>query len=80
MKVFRIENFWGDRWDRIVGLMYVNGVSRAKMTPEGAGYNFTGDGYTSIGTGVTGTASGSGWQRNTEQTEFQGFPPISRPY
>lgn len=74
MKVFHIENFWGDRWDRIVGLMYVNGVFRAKMTPEGAGYNFTGDGYTAVGTGITGTASGSGWQRNTEQTEYGRFP------
>ena len=74
MKVFHIENFWGDRWDRIVGLMYVNGVFRAKMTPEGTGYNYTGDGYTAVGTGVTGAGSGSGWQRATEQTEYGRFP------
>lgn len=74
MKVFHIENFWGDRWDRIVGLMYINGVFRAKMTPEGTGYNYTGDGYTAVGTGVTGAGSGSGWQRATEQTEYGRFP------
>ena len=74
VKVFHIENFWGDRWDRIVGLMYVNGVFRAKMTPEGVGYNFTGDGYTAVGTGVTGTGAGNGWQRATEQTEYGRFP------
>lgn len=76
MKVFHIENFWGDRWDRLVGLTYINGAFRVKMTPEGAGYNFTGDGYTAIGKGITGqtTASGSGWQRDTEQTEYGRFP------
>lgn len=74
MKVFHIENFWGDRWDRIVGLMYINGVFRAKMTPEGTGYNYTGDGYTAVGAGVTGAGSGSGWQRATEQTEYGRFP------
>lgn len=76
MKVFHIENFWGDRYDRIVGLMYINGAFRVKMTPEGVGYNLTGDGYTAIGKGITGqtAASGSGWQRDTEQTEYGRFP------
>lgn len=76
MKVFHIENFWGARWDRLVGLTYINGAFRVKMTPEGAGYNFTGDGYTAIGKGITGqtAASGSGWQRDTEQTEYGRFP------
>ena len=76
MKVFHIENFWGERWDRLVGLTYINGAFHVKMTPEGAGYNFTGDGYTSIGKGITGqtAASESGWQRDTEQTEYGRFP------
>ena len=79
VKVFHIEGFWGDRWDRLVGLLYINGVFKAKMTPEGSGYNFTGDGYTAIGTGITGAASGSGWQRATEQTEYGNLPvaPLS---
>lgn len=79
VKVFHIEGFWGDRWDRLVGLLYINGVFKAKMTPEGSGYNFTGDGYTAIGTGITGAASGSGWQRVTEETEYGNLPvaPLS---
>ena len=52
MKVFHIEHFWGERWDRLVGMTYINGAFRVKMTPEGAGYNFTGDGYTAIGKGM----------------------------
>lgn len=76
VKVFHIEGFWGDRWDRMLGLSYVNGVFKAKMTPEGAGYNLTGEGYTPIGTGITGQSadSGSGWQRATEQTEYGKLP------
>lgn len=81
VKVFHIEGFWGDRWDRIVGLTYINGVFKAKMTPEGDGYNFTGAGYTAIGTGITGQTadSGSGWQKATEQTEYGKLPvaPLS---
>lgn len=76
MKVFHIENFWGDRWERVVGLTYTNGTFRVKMTPEGAGYNLAGDGYTAIGKGITGqtAANGNGWQRDTEQTEYGRFP------
>lgn len=81
VKVFHIEGFWGDRWDRIVGLTYINGVFKAKMTPEGDGYNFTGAGYTAIGTGITGQTAdtGSGYQRVTEQTEYGKLPvaPLS---
>ena len=76
MKVFHIEDFWGCRWDRLVGLMFVNGVWKVKMTPEGSGYNFTGAGYTPVGTGISGQSAtnGSGWQRATEQTPYGRFP------
>lgn len=76
VKVFHIENFWGNRWDRILGLVLDNGVPKAKMTPEGAGYNLTGDGYTAFGTGVSGETAeyGSGYQHLTEQTEFGCLP------
>ena len=78
MKVFHIENFWGDRWDRLAGLIYKNGAFRVKMTPEGAGYNLTGEGYTAIGKGITGqtAANGNGFQRDTEQTEYGRFPVV----
>lgn len=76
VKVFHIENFWGNRWDRVLGLVLDNGVPKAKMTPEGKGYNLTGDGYTAFGTGVSGETadSGSGYQHLTEQTEFGCLP------
>ena len=78
MKVFHIENFWGDRWDRLAGLIYKNGAFRVKMTPEGTGYDLTGEGYTAIGKGITGqtAVNGSGWQRDTEQTEYGRFPVV----
>lgn len=74
VKVMHMEGMWGDRWDRIVGLMFSGGVFRAKMTPEGAGYNFTGAGYAAVDAGVTAGASGNGWQRETKQTEFGRLP------
>lgn len=74
VKVFHIENFWGARWDRLVGWIYRNGVNLVKMTPEGGGYNLTGEGYVPVGTGITGAASGNGYQHLTEQTEYGKFP------
>lgn len=49
VKVFFIENFWGDRWDRAVGLVCAYGDILAKMNASGNGYNFTGAGYASLG-------------------------------
>lgn len=74
VKVFHMEGFWGGRWDRMVGLLYVNGIYKVKMTPEGAGYNFTGENYTPVCDGVPGANYGSGWQKATTQTEYGCFP------
>lgn len=74
MKVFHMENFWADRWDRIVGCIYDNGTWKVKMTPEGDGYNFTGAGYSAIRKGIAATAAGGGWVRNCQQTEWGQFP------
>lgn len=76
VKVFHIEGFWGDRWDRLAGLIYENGVWKAKMTGEGGGYNLTGEGYTAVCHGVphSGTDSFWGWQKEVKQTEFGRFP------
>ena len=49
VKVFHLENWWGDRWDRIVGLVVVNGVAKAQMNSKGNAYNFTGSGYATMG-------------------------------
>ncbi len=55
MKVFHIENWWGNTWERIAGLMYVSGTIRTKMSPP---YNTTGDGYTNTGVTMGGTSGG----------------------
>lgn len=72
VKVFHIENFWGDRWDRLVGLVLDNGTYKVKMTPEDGGYNLTGEGYTD--TGITITTASAVYIRNTVQTEYGCLP------
>ena len=76
VKVFHMENFWGDRWDRMVGLIYDHGMYKAKMTPEGSGYNLTGAGYTAVRKGVSATSSGGGYVKNAQQTEHGLFPTV----
>ena len=76
VKVFHMENFWGDRWDRMVGLIYDDGMYKVKMTPEGGGYNLTGDGYDTIRKGITADAAGGGWVKNAQQTEHGLFPTV----
>ncbi len=55
VKVFHIENWWGDMWERIAGCINDNGDLKVKMTPP---YNTTGDGYESTGLTPAGTSSG----------------------
>lgn len=50
VKVFHIEKFWGDQWDRTAGIINSGGKIYAKMTPEGDGYRVTDvNGYTDTG-------------------------------
>jgi hypothetical protein len=65
VKVFGIENFWGNMWRRICGLVNDKGVQKVKLTygtQDGStveGYNLTGDGYiVANSTAVTGTSGG----------------------
>ena len=65
LKVFYIENFYGDRWDRIFGLVTNSSMHiLAKMTPP---YNTTGDGY--AGTGVVPFGSSGGYIKETYISE-----------
>lgn len=45
VKVFGMENFWGNQWRRTAGLMLANGITKAKLTPP---YNIDGSGYKTI--------------------------------
>lgn len=76
VKVFHMENFWADRWARIVGCIYDNGTWKVKMTPEGSGYNFTGAGYAAIRKGISASANGGGWVSKAQQTEWGQFPAV----
>lgn len=54
IKVFGIENYWGNEVRHSVGCMLLNGVPKVKFTHStddgstGIGYNLTGDGYLTI--------------------------------
>ena len=65
VKVFYIEKWWGNRWDRINGLLMVGGEILAKMTPP---YNLTGKDFEKVG--ITFASSGSGWQKGTKSSRF----------
>ncbi len=54
VKVFHIEGFWGDQWDRTAGVI----GGKVKMTPEGQGYRVTDtNGYHDTGISVPGNGS-----------------------
>lgn len=56
VKVFGIEDFWGNVWQGMAGMILdgSNGI-KVKMTPP---YNFTGSGYTATGVKPSGTSGG----------------------
>ena len=53
VKIFGMENWWGNQWRRIAGCVVDNGIQKVKMTygqSDGStinGYNSTGSGYIS---------------------------------
>lgn len=71
VKVFHIENWWGNIWERIAGLMYVSGTIRTKMYPT---YNTDGSGYTNTGVSMSGTSGG--YISTTKMTENGRLPVV----
>ena len=63
--MFYIEKWWGNRWDRINGLLMVGGEILAKMTPP---YNLTGKDFEKVG--ITFASSGNGYQKGTKSSRF----------
>lgn len=55
VKMFYCENFFGNYWKRLRGLLLINGVYYIKPVPP---YNVTGEGYINTGMTVTGTSGG----------------------
>ncbi len=72
MKVFHMENYWADRWERIIGMLYRNGEFIVKPTPVG-GWNFTGDGFVGTGLGIVGASDGNGGQTKNIMTDLGYF-------
>jgi len=65
VKVFYIEKCWGNRWDRINGLLMIGGEILAKMTPP---YNLTGGGFEKVGIQFMGTSSS--YQKETKSGRY----------
>lgn len=72
VKVFHMERWWADQWERIQGLLNVNGDIRAKMIPP---YNFTGAGFQS--TGVTPTGTHGGYISRSEMKDVGRIPSVA---
>lgn len=68
VKVFHIEKWWGDRKDRIAGLISDNRRVKTKMSPP---YNLTGSGYIDT---LVDLPSVHGWQKDTRMTRYGRFP------
>lgn len=79
VKVFGMENWWGNIWRRIAGWMLVNNVQKVKLTrgtkdgSTAADYNTTGDGYKSL-SGATPTGSSGGYISKCKTEDFGRFP------
>ena len=65
VKVFHLENFWGNIWKIMQGLLYnTNGKYAVKMK---APYNTTGSGYAATAYGIGGTSGGYQSQHHTSE-------------
>lgn len=76
VKVFHIEGFWGDQWDRVAGLINNNGKIYAKMTPEGNGYRVTDvTGYDD--TGLTAPAGSASYINGMSCSKYGMIPTLA---
>lgn len=69
VKVFHQEGFWGDQWDRIAGLLNINGKIKVKMTRP---YNLIGTDF--IDTGLTPSGTSGGYIKYSKMTEYGRIP------
>ena len=69
VKVFGIEGFWANRWDRLQGMLLVNNVWKIKMTPP---YNFTGTDFVTLSNASVPT--GNGYLSKVQTSEYGSIP------
>ncbi len=73
VKVFHVEKFWGDQWDRLAGFISNGYKAYVKMTREDAGYRITDtNGYTD--TGITIASMSSSYISGCSCTEYGMIP------
>jgi hypothetical protein len=70
VKVFYLENWWGNVWNRIQGCIAINRSIRIKMTKP---YNLTGTDF--INTGLTLTGTSGGYINKTKTDNSYGTVP-----
>lgn len=68
-KVFGMESLWANRWDRMQGLLSVNGVYKVKMTPP---YNLTGTDFITPSGATMPTANG--WLKTLSTSKYGSLP------
>ena len=79
VKVFGLENWWGNQWRRTAGLINAFGVQKVKLTygrEDGSttdGYNETGSGYITI-SGATPSGTSGGYINASKMTEYGKIP------
>lgn len=79
VKVFGMENWWGNIWRRIAGWLNVNGTQKVKVTrgtKDGStvsDYNNTGNGYLTV-SGATPTGSSGGYISNCKNLPYGRIP------
>ena len=72
VKLFYCENFFGNYWKRIRGLINDNGIIKVKFVPP---YDSTGAGY--INTGVTPSGTSGGYINKMEMTDGGRIPAVA---
>lgn len=69
VKVFHCENWWGNYWKRVRGLVSDHGNIKAAMKPP-----YSNDGANYIDTGIQWTGTGSGYIKETKNGYFGRLP------
>lgn len=69
VKIFGIEGFWANIWDRLQGMLLVNNVWKIKMTPP---YNFTGTDFVTLSNAEV--PSGNGYLSKVQTSEYGSIP------
>ena len=79
VKVFGMENYWGNQWRRTAGLILSNGIAKVKLSPstkdgsKATNYNTDGTGYIEIPNSTPSSTSG-GYIKDMLYTALGMFP------